>query len=171
MFKEFWKFFFSRFVVHIHALRKIRFKVSKSMDPRMLAKKFFFEREIHSFFRQRGFFSYLMFTNFFFLSAKLKQGWDKTARIKHRGTWQNAQSALWNVTYASFICCANFIIEAQKRPCLISSTNLGTLPNKIEKFLAGVCPKSYASKVYGSITPKFINQNSTPCQTWLKKAI
>ena len=51
------------------------------------------------------------------------------------------------------------LFEAQNGPCLISSMNLGTLPNKFEKFLAGVCPERYASNVYGSITPKFINQN------------
>ena len=65
----------------------------------------------------------------------------------------------WNAAYASFACCANFIIWSTSESCLISSMNLRILPNKFEKFLAGVCPKRYASKVYGSITPKFINQN------------
>ena len=65
----------------------------------------------------------------------------------------------WNATYASFAGYANFIIWSTSEPCLISSMNLRVLPNKFEKFLIGVCPKRYASKVYGSITPKFINQN------------
>jgi len=50
------------------------------------------------------------------------------------------------------------LFEAQKGPCINSSTNLRTFPNKFEKFPAGACPNRYASKVYGSITQKFINQ-------------
>ena len=45
------RFFFPKFVVHIHASRKIWFKVLKSMDPEMLAIILF-----HDFFRERFFF-------------------------------------------------------------------------------------------------------------------
>ena len=70
------------FVVHIHASRKIWFKVLKSMDPEMLAIILF-----HDFFRERFFkktksFFYLLFTKIFIILAKLKQGQDKTARNK-----------------------------------------------------------------------------------------
>ena len=77
----------------------------------------------------------------------------------------------WKEIFASFVCCANFIIWNSSEPWLISRMNLRILLNKFKKFLAGVYPKRYSSKIYVSITAKFINQNSTSCQIWLKKAI
>ena len=125
----------------------------ESMDPNMLAIIYFYfyfwERD--SFILTKS-----LFTNFFYHSNK--------AGIKlHEqsiGAFGRVHKVhFWNVTYASFACCANFIIWSISGPCLISSMNLRILPSKFEKFLARVCPKRYASKVYGSITPKFINQN------------
>ena len=77
--KEFWTdFIFTlRLVVHIHALRKIRFGGSKAMDPilfTIISFLFFQEREIYFF--SKGF--YCCSPNFY-LFRKLKQGQDKTA--------------------------------------------------------------------------------------------
>ena len=127
------------------------------MDPKILAIIIFylFSREI---FKKKSFF-YLLFTKF----LSFYQNSDKAEIRLHEqstGAFGRVHKVhFWNATYASFACCANFIIWSTSEPCLISSMNLRILPNKFEKFLAGVCPKRYASKVYGSITPKFINQN------------
>ena len=144
---------------------KIKFKDTMSMDPKMLAIILF-----HFFPRERVFlFSFCFYKGFLFLIfivhqiftilAKLKQGQDKTARIKKRHFHKILILNSWKLKSASIESCANFIIWNASKPCLISSTNLRTFPNKFEKFLEGVCPKRFASKVYGSITPKFINQN------------
>ena len=51
-------FFFPKFVVHIHASRKIWFKVLESMDPEMLAIILF-----HDFFSREIFLKRILFFN------------------------------------------------------------------------------------------------------------
>jgi len=67
-------------------------------------------------------------------------------------------------------CCANLIIRSAERALPYLLHELEDFTRQIWKVsLQGLVHKRYASKVYDSITPKSINQNSTPFQIWLKK--
>ena len=128
------------------------------MDPKILAIilfHLFFER----YFLNKVIFFYLLITKFLSFLQNSDKAEIKLHEQSTRAFGRVHKVYFWNATYASFACCANFIIWSTSEPCLIPSMNLRFLPNKFEKFVAGVSPKRYASKVYGSITPKFINQN------------
>ena len=108
MFKEFWRnFIFAlRLVVHIHALRKIKLKGWKAMDPRVFAIILF-----HHFFQERD----ILFFQRVFISVHqifiFSENSNK-ARIKlheRQGAfWQNTHRAPWKVICASFVYCAFF---------------------------------------------------------------
>ena len=106
----------------------------------------FFERGSSSSF-YKGFLFFLIFIvhKIFIILAKLKQGQDKTARNKEAFS-QNTHFEFLKAKRYLLWMLQVLLFEAQKGPCIISSTNLRTLPNKFEKFLAGVCPKRYASQ-------------------------
>ena len=127
-----------------------------------------------SFFFERERFLYkkiLFFCSPIFL-AKLKQGWDKTARTKHRGIWWSAQSELTKCDLC-LLCmlCKFYYLKLKTDLALSPAWTWWLYPTNLKSFLHELVHKRYASKVYGCITPKFINQNSTPCQIWLKKAV
>ena len=102
------------------------------MKPKMLAIILF-----HLFSKERVFFFFTksLFTKFFIILAKFKQGGDEW----NTGAFGRVHKVHFSkATYASF---ANFIIWSAFEPCLISSMNLRILPNKFEKFLAGFVQK------------------------------
>ena len=139
------------FVFHIHASRKkSSLKMQWAWIPKCLPSFYFiFLREslllFFLFFTKGFFFLIFIIHQIFIILAKLKQGQDKTARIIEAFS-QNTHFEFFKAKSASFESCANFIIWNASEPCLISSTNLRTFSNKFEKFLAGVCPKRYASQ-------------------------
>ena len=115
---------------------------------------FYFERDFLK--KQRVFF-YLLFTKIFIILPKLKQGQDKTARIKEAFS-QNTHFEFLKAKRCLLWMLQVFLFEAQKGPCFISSMNLRTLPTNLKSFLPGFVQRDTHPKVYGSITQMFINQ-------------
>ena len=153
MFKEFWRdFIFAlRLVVHIHALRKNIFEGSKVMDPRLLAIFIFFqERDILFFLK--GYL--LLFSKFFYLFRKLRQGWDKNAwtqrgiLTKYLQCTSKGDLCLHCSLYICF-----FSFDVHLEPWFTFGMNLASgLPNLFEVFPAGVSPQYiYTSNAYESI--------------------
>ena len=160
--------FFLRFVVHIHALRKNRFKVLKSMDPKMLANNLFHHASF--FLREREIplsenFPFFLFT-FYLDSSK--------ARIET--AWTEQRGHLTRCAMKCDLCllcmlCKFYYSKRREGLALSPAWTWGLYPTNLKSFLQVLVHKRYASKAYGCITPKFINQNSTPCQIWLKKVV
>ena len=162
MFKEFWRnFIFAlRLVVHIHALRKIKLKGWKAMDPRVFAIILF-----HHFFQERDILFLkgylLLFSKIFYLFRKLRQGWDKNAWTQRGILTKYSQcTSKGDLCLHCSLCICFFSFDVHLEPWFTSGMNLASgLPYLFVVFRAGVSPQNiYIQCLWKYELWRFINQ-------------
>ena len=138
------------------------------MDPKMLAIKLF---NYNYFLESFLFVKVFLIVNqiYIFIRTHARLGWKlhETKRHFHKILILNS----WKLKSASFECCKFYYLKRKKGLALYLARTWGRYPTNWKSFLQGFLQTDLHPKVYSSITLKFINQNSTPCQIWLKRTI